>query len=98
ERHAVDVRRREPTAFLRFRDGLADRLAEEKQRSAGAIAYCRLGDDDRHRQEAFALEQPLRTVELAVLGIPEQAFFLPKNLERKSCSDGRSNSESGPGH
>src|SRR6185436_7438453 len=76
ERHAVDVRRREAAALLRLGHCVADRFAEEEQRRAGAVADRRLGDEDRHRQEAFALEQPLGRVELAVLGILEGAALV----------------------
>jgi hypothetical protein len=71
ERHAVDVGRRQAAACLRLRRALAQRLAEEKQRRAGAVADGRLGDDDRHRQEALLLQQPLGSVQLAVLRIGE---------------------------
>ena len=59
---------------------LAERLAEPEQRRAAAVADRRLGDDDRHRQEALLVEQPRRSVERAVLGVGEHAAVLRERL------------------
>src|SRR6185312_8419235 len=76
ERNRVDVGRRDMPAVLAASGRLTDRLAAEEQRRAGAVPDRRLGDEDRHRQEAFAVEQPLGRVELAVLGILEGAALV----------------------
>ena len=72
----VDVGRRQALAGLHRRRALAKRFAEKHQRRAGAVADGRLGDDDRHRQEALAVEQPLGGVERAVLRVSEEVLVL----------------------
>ncbi len=65
----VDVGRCESALILPAARRLANRLAKERRHHAAAEAQRRLGDDDRHRQEALAVEQPLRQIEVAVVGI-----------------------------
>ena len=62
------------------------RLAEEEQRRAAAVADRGLGDDDRHRQEALAVEQPFGGVELAVLGVGEEAALLRQRRSRRKAA------------
>jgi hypothetical protein len=69
---AVNVRRRDVSA-VRLRGDIPDRFAEEHQRDTTAIADGRLGDDNRYRQKALAIEQPLGRIQLVVLRILELA-------------------------
>jgi hypothetical protein len=72
DRRTVDVRRRDVTA-PGLRGRIAERFTKEGDREPAAVADRRLGDHDRDRQKAPAVEQPFRQVYVTVFRVPDPA-------------------------